>query len=292
MHRFVRTILVISGVLMLILAAGFAFRLGWAQRIWMWSDSPLSFYFIASMQAAIAAAMLWVGLSGELRALAPGALNLVVMMAGSALTFILLAARDPQLTYFGYAIGCALFAAFNVWLFFWAQRIPFLDERPLPWVLRISYVIFILVLATVGVALLYGVQDVLPWRFTIGEATNPENSNTPVLFGWMFFGDAFYFLYALFYPRWHAARAQLWSFLAYDLVLIGPFLIRMPFAWPNFFSQQPLPNALLDNLYVYTAILVYSGVLGIYYLLINKHTRRNSTAASSEADIYALVRDV
>src|SRR5687768_9068479 len=80
MNRFTRTILVIGGVLLLVLAAGFALPgFTWAREMWLWGDSPLSYYFIASMQAAIAAAMLWIGLAGELRALAPGALNLVVM---------------------------------------------------------------------------------------------------------------------------------------------------------------------------------------------------------------------
>ncbi|MCX6048801.1 MAG: hypothetical protein NT075_27180, partial [Chloroflexi bacterium] len=80
MHRFIRAILIIGGILMLGLALGYFLEYPWATRTWLWPDSPLSHTFIASMQAAIAAAMLWIGITGELSVLAAGALNLMVMM--------------------------------------------------------------------------------------------------------------------------------------------------------------------------------------------------------------------
>ncbi|RIK36621.1 MAG: hypothetical protein DCC55_26765 [Chloroflexi bacterium] len=259
MDLVVRILLVLGGIGVLALAAIFAFQREWAAALWFWGDSPLSFYFIAAMQAAIAAAMLWIGLSGELAALAPGALNLFVMMAGLAVSLYFIDLGD-------YAIACALFTLFNLFLFLWARRIPLRDEQPLPNPVRYSYWLFVVILAGVGLALLLGVEGVLPWNF--GE----ENANTPILFGWMFFGDAFYFLYALLYPRWHNAVAQMLSFLAYDLVLLGPFLIRWP--WIRDLVGGPrLPDDRLDNLVVYTLILLYSGALGVYYLLINPKTR-------------------
>jgi hypothetical protein len=79
----------------------------------------------------------------------------------------------------------------------------------------------------------------------------------------IFLGDAFYFLYGLFRPRWGNALGQLLSFLAYDLVLIVPFVLLFDTVKPD----------RMFSLIVYTAVLIYSGGLAIYYLLINPQTR-------------------
>jgi len=257
MQRVIRSVLVIGGILTLGLAVGYAWQMPWAINTWLWEDSRFSYIFVASMQAAIAAAMIWIGLSGELGIAAAGALNLVVMMGGMAV-YLGQVARQPAREYLiYYAIGCGLFALFNVLLFFWSRRIPIRDPRPTPWPVRLSYGLFTAVLVVVGGALILQTPNIFPWPL------KPESS---VVFGWMFLGDAFYFLYALLYARWHAARAQLWSFLAYDLVLLGPFLLHF----------QTVKPELRNGLIVYTGVLVYSGLLAVYYLLLNRATRAGS----------------
>jgi hypothetical protein len=59
------------------------------------------------------------------------------------------------------------------------------------------------------------------------------------------------------------AIGQLLSFLAYDLVLIGPFL-------KLFGTVDP---TLRLNLIVYFAVLVFSAAVAIYYLFIHPQTR-------------------
>jgi hypothetical protein len=263
MQRVIRSILIIGGLFMLGVAAGYAFGQPWARSTWLWPDSPLSYTFVAAMQAAIAVAMLWIGLSGELSVIAAGALNLVVMMVGLAVSFALMAGQ-PQYAYLGrYAIVCVLFAVFNAALFVWSRRIPLRVSHPTPWPVRISYVIFIIFLVGVGVALILHTPNVMPWKVIDNSQTPPRDDS--VVFGWMFLGDAFYFLYALLYPQWRNACAQLWSFLAYDLVLIGPFLMLLS-------TNKVLPE-FKYSLLVYTAVLVYSGLLALYYLLINRPGR-------------------
>jgi flagellar biosynthesis protein FliQ len=267
MVQVVRILLVVGGFGMAALAALFVFRQDVAETLWLWTDSRLSFYFLASMQAAIAAAMLWIGFSGELAALAAGALNLLVMMAGIAVSLLFVTVQVQDMTLLYYAVGCALFALFNGWLFVWARRIPLQDDRPLPGLLRISYILFIIVLGGVGIALFFIPNGVLPWP------VRENNIFTPLIFGWMFLGDAFYFLYAVIQPRWHKACAQLCSFLAYDLVLLGPLLIRWPGIRERFPEVPLLPDVLIPNLRVYTVVLVYSALLGIFYLFIHPQTR-------------------
>lgn len=257
MHYFVRTLLIIGGVLMLMLAAGFFWQQPMALELWLWpEDSALNKYFVAAMQAAIAAAMLWTGFSGELAALAAGALNLAVMMVGLVITLIPLARHDEYMGLAGYIIGMAIFVIFNLFLLVWSAGLPIRDPRPMPGFVKIAFGIFIAFLLAVGVALVLARPQIMPWN--VGK--------TGVIFGWMFLSDAFYFAYPLWRGRWSLARAPLWSFLAYDLVLIGPFVSRL-------LGQAAIPEWAWPNLIVYTLVLVFSGAVAVYYLLINPATR-------------------
>jgi hypothetical protein len=146
-----------------------------------------------------------------------------------------------------------LIAAASGIAFFWSRRIPLHDSRPTPLPVRVSFGIFAAALILTGGALVFR-TPVFPWEL------NPDSS---VIFGCIFIGDAFYFLHAFFYPRWHNALGQLLSFLAYDLVLIGPFLAL-------FRTVEPEHQV---SLIVYVAVLLYSGGLAVYYLFIHPQTR-------------------
>jgi hypothetical protein len=122
---------------------------------------------------------------------------------------------------------------------------------------RISFGIFIASLFLAGGALIFR-APIFPWLL---------NPDTSVVFGCIFLGDAFYFLYGLLRPRWHNAMGQLLSFLAYDLVLIVPYLKLF---------QTVKPEHLL-NLGVYVAVLLYSGAIAVYYLFIHPKTRFGSS---------------
>jgi hypothetical protein len=262
--RTIQFVLIGGGLLLLLVAWGFATQAPWATDLWVWEDGRLSYLFVASMQAAIAAAMIWIGLTGAWHMVAAGALNLFVMLGGIAL-FLLGSAlqADPPFAVtpkvWLYGVGCAIFALINLPLIFWARRFPLVDQQPMPLGLRFAFGLFVFALVAVGIAMVAKVPNVFPWDL------KPETS---VLFGWMFLGDAFYFLFALLQPRWHNAATQLWSFLAYDLVLIGPFLQRLQVIntteqyWTWYYS-----------LVIYIGILLFSAAVAIYYLLIQRDTR-------------------
>lgn len=270
MERIIRNVLIVGGILTLILAFGFYTLQDWATMLWATVDSPLSYRFIASMAAAIAAAMLWIGITGNLHFMRAGAINLAVMFGGKAIFLGLNPSllNDAELLLpSGAYIGiCVAFCVFNIWLFFWARRFPAPDPQPLPTGVRISYVIFILALLAVGTSLVMQIPNILPW---------PLPPVTSILFGWMFLGDAFYFAYALVKPQWTNGEAQLWSFLAYDLVLIVPFLNKLPTINPEFFMPM----------IAYLGVLFFSGAVAIYYLFINPTTR--FVARRSEAEVNA-----
>lgn len=234
-------------------------RMQRAAAFWLWDDTALSYLFIASMQAAIAAAMIWIGLTGALHMMVAGSINLFVMLGGIAIyLFSGQVAMTPKLWL--YAGGCAIFALANLWFVAWARHFAATDIRPMPIGLRIAFVIFVLALIAVGGALVLGREDVFPWDLQTGTA---------VVFGWMFLGDAFYFLYALLQPRWVNAAPQLWSFLAYDVVLIGPFLNRLMTQTTNDSASQYGYASLV----VYIGILFFSAAVTIYYLFLDRRTR-------------------
>ena len=64
-------------------------------------------------------------------------------------------------------------------------------------------------------------------------------------------------------PRWENAGGQLAGFLAYDAVLIWPFLKRLPDIAPEFRLE----------LWVYTSVVVYSAIVAIVYLAFHRATR-------------------
>ncbi|MFT3890440.1 MAG: hypothetical protein QM730_02300 [Anaerolineales bacterium] len=106
------------------------------------------------------------------------------------------------------------------------------------------------------------------WSVGLAQADLPLdlNPDSSIIFGCIFLGDAFYFLYGLLRPNWGNACGQLLSFLAYDLVLIVPFVLLI---------NTVKPGHML-NLIVYIAVLVYSGGLAVYYLFVHPQTRFGS----------------
>src|SRR6187431_199837 len=102
-----------------------------------------------------------------------------------------------------------------------------------------------LVLAA-GILLILKVPNTLPWNIS------PESS---VLYGWVFLGLAFYYIYALVRPQWIHALGPLLGFLVYDIVLAYPL-------FAHYASLQP--GQLLGQIAA-SFIIVVSAILGIYY---------------------------
>lgn len=251
--KYLRYALLIGGVLNLVIGLGFAFQFSFAIATWPWADGRLSYLFIGSILAAVSAAMLWIGLTKEWGALPAGSLNILVIGCTTTGYFFYLSTGDrPELISYGIA-GIFIIIASAV-SFIWSQKTPLSDQRPTPALVRISFGGFIIALVLAGGAMILRLP-IFPWEV---------NSDSSVIFGCIFLGDAFYFLYGLWKPYWYNALGQLLSFLAYDLVLIGPFLFHFGVVKPEH----------MLSLIVYTFVLIYSGAIAIYFLFINKQTRK------------------
>ncbi|MCB0019603.1 MAG: hypothetical protein KDE09_17555 [Anaerolineales bacterium] len=230
-------------------------QLPFAVNIWPFPETtPLTFIFISSIFAAAAASTLWAAASENYGALAGIGLDYLVILTPVAILSFQQGAisGNPRMT--AYGIACLFGSFFGLGLLLWSIRIPIDNTIPMPGLVRWSFVLFIIALLIVSSRLILKVPNVIPWKIT------PELS---AVIGWMFLGAAMYFAYALVRPSWVNAAGQLAGFLAYDVVLIVPFLQRLPTVAPE---HQV-------GLIIYIAVICYSGLLAIYYLLIHKSTR-------------------
>jgi hypothetical protein len=251
--RFLKPVFVAVGVLQLILAAGFFFRQSWATSLWPVPDTPLSYAFIAAILAGGAAPLIWIGLSEQWAGLAGYGLSFGIMYAGMALTavFFSLRMQRPALVWFALVVGAA--AALGIILFF-RTRHTARASKSTPQIVRLAFIAEVLVLAGAGVLLLLQVPNTLPWNLS---------SESSVLYGWVFLGLAFYYLYAVLKPHRIHALGPLLGFLVYDMVLFSPLFARFGNLQPEHILGQVAASF----------IIIVSAVLGVYYLFVNPATR-------------------
>lgn len=255
MRSSLRIVLLVISAVQLLFAIAFYFQVPAVTSMWQFpGTTPLTAIFIASIFAAAAAATAWAVWSENYGALAGIALDYVMIFIPLSIYAWQLGTSQDNSEMITFAILCAAGVLFGTGLFWWSQRIPLDTSIPMPALLRWSFVGFIGALLIVSMLLIRQTPNVIPWTIT------PELS---VVIGWMFFGALIYFAYGLLRPSWANAAGQLFGFLAYDIVLLIPFLTRLPTVSPEFQL----------GLWIYTGVVTYSAVLAIYYLFLNPQTR-------------------
>jgi hypothetical protein len=249
------------GPLLLLVAAGQAIvalllfvRAPIATAMWpIPNTGEMTFIFAASILAAAAASMAWAVVFGEPGSLVGIALDYLVI-TGVLAVYVLSLDTDRGGGPSMFVAAMLASTAFGGWMLWWSWRQPLRGALATPRPVVAAFAVFVLALALAGVALVLQVPNVMPWPLT------PELS---VVSGSMFLGAAGYFGYGIARPRWSNAGGQLAGFLAYDLVLIVPFVTR--------FGQ--IYGGSTVSLGVYTAIVVGSGVLAGWYLFVAPETR-------------------
>ena len=245
--------LILAALATTVLVVGFLDETEWATDLWPWPDSRLSYIFLASILAAIAAPVLWIGISGERAAMQAGALNLAITYGATAVYLATLLGDPGQPTLWPYVVVFGVGFVGMVVTFARTRRLAWLDPWPMPMPVRASFALFAVALIVAGTALVFH-ADIFPWE--LGDETS-------VIFGFIYIGAAAYFLWGFLHPAWPNATGQLIGFLAYDLVLIGPFVDQF----------GDVDGGKLTSLIVYTAFLTYSGALAVYYLFVSSETR-------------------
>lgn len=262
MPRLLRYLLVLVSAIQIFFTVAFFFQLPIAIQIWpLGYTNDLTYIFVSSIFAAAAASTLWCVAANEPGALAGIALDYLIILAPTSIFAFQSSARSGAMLLFG--IVSLASALGGLGLLLWSVRLPIRDTRPMPRLVRVAFAVFIIALIIVGTQLILKSPNILPWRVNVAGS---------VIYGWFFLGAAFYFAYGLLRPSWHNTAGQLAGFLAYDLVLIVPFLQYLP----------NVPPASRTNLIIYISVLIFSGLLAIYYLFINAETRILRSALKRE----------
>ncbi|MDX2139031.1 MAG: hypothetical protein SF123_13160 [Chloroflexota bacterium] len=259
MSRYLRPVFTVFAAVQVLLAIGFIFQVQLIVQFWpLPYNNATTFLLIGSFFAAAAASTFWCLWSKDDGAFAGIALDYLAIFVPMGIYSLQISSGRTPLVLF--SLFSFVSAVWGLVLLAWSIRIPIRDSRPIPLFVRRAFVVFIVALVFVGGLLVLKVPNILPWEVNVvGQ----------VIYGWMFFGAAIYFIYALVKPVWYNAAGQLVGFLAYDLVLIVPFLLLLPTT-----EAQRLPNLIL-----YLIVLVSSGAVAIYYLLIAPQTRLISRTA-------------
>jgi hypothetical protein len=259
MERIYRFAFTTLGVLLLIFGAGLLWQQTWATGIWLWPAAPrLSNIFMSSIVAAIAVPILWIGLSGQIGASVGGALNLLVVFSGSGIFLLLEGTKTGAARTLTYAFLFITIGVIAIAVYLYTRRFPVQDSLRIPPLLRWSFAVFAVVLIITGTGLVRLWPHIFPWRLA------PDMS---IIYGWIFLGAAVYFAYGFLRPSWQNAQGQLLGFLAYDLVLILPYLQH----WSNVLPEHRL------SLIIYLTVIIYSGLLAAFFLLTYRPGRERET---------------
>lgn len=255
MSRPIRLVFIGVCLIQVITALGFCFQIPLFITLWpLPYGGTMNSIFIGSFLVAVAASVGWCLWTRADGALAGVGLDYVVTFFALTVSALQFYSQRQTPLMLGFALASLVSLLFGLGLFVWALRQPLPSTPRLPRLLRISFSVFVIVLLLAGIPMVLGTPGILPWQTTTASAA---------LYGWMFIGSASYFAYGLLRPSWPNAGGQLAGFLGYDLVLIVPVLLLLGTIAP----------ARLPNLIVYLGVLIYSGGLAIYYLLVNRETR-------------------
>lgn len=256
--------LLVMGLLAAVLGIGYYLQQPWALQTWPWSEGRLSYIFVSSILAAVAATMLWVGLAGRLAAAAGGFVHVATLAGGLVTVFLPLALQADRPRLAAYAAASAGAALACLAAFAWVRRLPPRDARRLPLSLRLWSGLYLLILIPAGTALIAQVPGIMPWPL------KPEMS---MVCGWVFVSAACSFAYPLLRPQVEYVRVGLIGFLAYDLVLIMPFVQHL----------DRVPPHLLGSLRLYLLALVASAAVSLYYLFWCPATRWQARPAAERS---------
>ena len=268
--RYMRISCLVSGAVWLCLSVLFFLRVDWLVNLWPWPEVRMTFIFIAAVAAATAAPLFWMGITGELSAIAGAALNAAIADLGAGGYLLVQVINDDKTDFLGAAVAFLVLGVANAALAIWSHRQPVRDPRPMPRIAQWSSGAFGLILVVVSGALLFRAPHVLPWDLA------PDTSS---VFGWTFLGASMYFLYGVARPLWVFAAGPLWGFLAYDALLWIPYFQLIgkdsnSSSGGGMYGSTSSGNGVNEgSLVVYLFVLGFSTLLGLYLFFIHPATR-------------------
>lgn len=187
----------------------------WATGLWPLPDVRMTYIFLASIVASTAALIIWPMVRDDPGAWRAAAFNLSTATPPLGLYLLWLGRDSDNRDLIAPGIAFVLFGVVWIAVGRMLRTIPVRNTRQLPQIVRIVFVGFCVLLIPLGGALLFQVENIFPWTIS------PENSTVA---GIIFLSAAALFMFILANPLWIYGEAGFASFLAYDLVLLVPYL--------------------------------------------------------------------
>jgi hypothetical protein len=209
---------------------------------------------VGSWLAGAAAPLVWIAVTGDLRAIKGGALGGLVAFAGSAALLGTRAAAPGLERFRPFAVLFAVGALAALAVFIWNRRQPPARAEESPAVIRWTFLLFAAILLPVGLALVWNTQGIFPMRLA---------PDTARLYGWFFLGSCAYYFFGFLRPSPLNSTGHMLSFLVYDALLIPPFAAY----WPV------VPAEFRLSLGLYLTVLIASAVFCAYFLIVDPRTR-------------------
>ncbi len=261
--RTLRRLLWLIVVTQSVMAIGFMLQVPAITAMWPFPGrTPLSNMFIASIFLAAAASTGWCLVVRSERALAGVALDYLTILVPFLVLSVMATVDGGGLGTAAFGLACVAGIAAGVLLLRWALTHAWRPPVSTPAPVLVAFAVFLIALILVGGLLVLRVPRALPWFVT------PQLST---LYGFMFLGAAVYFAYGLVDRRWENAGGQLAGFLAYDLVLVVPLAQELLTPGGGGYADDG-PGGLSLNLALYVAVVVGSGILAGWYLLVRRDT--------------------
>ena len=258
----------------LVLAIGaIGFYRGWdlITSLWAMPDQTMSLRFMSSYIAAFAASLLWVGITGELAALAAIAVTIVVGGSSLLAYAVMLSIDNRAASHLPVVLFFVVLIAAGVALFRATRSLPELASERQSRGVRLTFSLFIILLIIAATRCLVRDEAVFPWDVHPSWSTQ---------IGLALFASAVYFGYGLFRGTWAFAGGQLAGFLAYDLVLALPYgrMVTDRTSEISGYSMYGAATTTVNTvneqaLATVIAVISSSAVIAIWYLVINRSTR-------------------
>jgi hypothetical protein len=264
-RRWARPAALVLGIVVAIVSAGLAWQQEWATDLWPWPDVRMTYIFLASIGAAIVTPLIWAAVTNEIGSLIPVFLLLALGQMAIGVYFSIRLIRHDETMLASMIIFSFLSAAVMTYLYQWSLHIPLDDQRGTPRYVQIAFLLFEVVLIPVGLALILQADNVFPWDL------EPQTST---VIGFIFWSAAVLFAWCYLHPDWAYAGPALAGFLAYDLVLIVPYidmLLNRDTTKSMYGASGEEVN--IKSLVVYIPVILFSGAVAAWAIFVDRRTR-------------------
>jgi hypothetical protein len=282
-RRTTQFIFILVGLVFTAFAVGFMARTPWTLKLvplpsgTAYNNDTLGLMFIASMVVAWGVSSVYIGATGKLAPAVTSAINYILVFGGTGILYLQLyfqaanpSSLTPLLTTGFVSVLVALLSIFLLWAL---RNEGVGDPTQMPKALRIAIGVMTLFVGMTSVSLIVFKVNLLPWGGTTVFG---------VVYGWLFLGTGASLLYGLVRNKWEIVASQLLAFLAYDIVLIPPFI--------DFFSKVQADK--LPGFIMYFGFVVGSGIIAVYYLFFDARTRITRFSAVPQQAVASVVTDI